>query len=199
MYRKAPPAPLSSPAKLHAIFEHKNTQRNKQTHPNHVETIKHGQWRPHEADWRGYIRYGLSDLVGRQSTQLTRPPPVVDTVQDKQKELLSSSTGHFSLVKTLQLADYITEMNGKYPPRPLGVRTAPLDASPATSSERFANSMSLVEQVSAESCPSSPRSDTASATRPTSPIFTLPWLSCRLACSLTSWMAASRDGARRAA
>ncbi|KAH8645650.1 CDP-diacylglycerol-serine O-phosphatidyltransferase [Xylariales sp. PMI_506] len=31
---------------------------------------------------------------------------------DKQKDLLSSTTGHFSLVRALHMADYITEMNG---------------------------------------------------------------------------------------
>ncbi|KAI2602938.1 CDP-diacylglycerol--serine O-phosphatidyltransferase [Hypoxylon fragiforme] len=31
---------------------------------------------------------------------------------NKQKDLLSSSTGHFSLLKALHMADYITELNG---------------------------------------------------------------------------------------
>jgi hypothetical protein len=32
---------------------------------------------------------------------------------DKQKVLLASTTGHFSLLKALHMADYITELNGK--------------------------------------------------------------------------------------
>jgi CDP-diacylglycerol--serine O-phosphatidyltransferase len=32
--------------------------------------------------------------------------------QDKQKMLLASDTGHFSLIKALHLADLITELNG---------------------------------------------------------------------------------------
>ncbi len=32
---------------------------------------------------------------------------------NKQKDLLSSTTGHFSLLKALHMADYITELNGK--------------------------------------------------------------------------------------
>jgi hypothetical protein len=31
---------------------------------------------------------------------------------DRQKDLLSSGDGHFSLVRALHMADYITEMNG---------------------------------------------------------------------------------------
>lgn len=33
--------------------------------------------------------------------------------EDKQKILLSSDTGHFSLIRAMHLADVITEMNGK--------------------------------------------------------------------------------------
>lgn len=38
---------------------------------------------------------------------------------DKQKDLLSSETGHFSLIRAMHLADLITELNGKqaFPPR----------------------------------------------------------------------------------
>jgi hypothetical protein len=36
---------------------------------------------------------------------------------DKQKTLLASDTGHFSLIKALHLADLITELNGKALPR----------------------------------------------------------------------------------
>ncbi|GBF66746.1 CDP-diacylglycerol--serine O-phosphatidyltransferase [Trichophyton mentagrophytes] len=42
-----------------------------------------------------------------------------DAGQDKQKILLSADTGHFSLIRALHLADFITELNGfcggKYP------------------------------------------------------------------------------------
>ena len=34
------------------------------------------------------------------------------TAEDKQKTLLSTDTGHFSLVRAMHLADLITEMNG---------------------------------------------------------------------------------------
>ncbi|KAF2466787.1 CDP-diacylglycerol--serine O-phosphatidyltransferase [Lindgomyces ingoldianus] len=39
-------------------------------------------------------------------------PPPVDLSQDKQARLLSSEAGHFSLVRALHLADFITELNG---------------------------------------------------------------------------------------
>ncbi|EZF10294.1 hypothetical protein H112_08484 [Trichophyton rubrum D6] len=35
-----------------------------------------------------------------------------DAGQDKQKILLSADTGHFSLIRALHLADFITELNG---------------------------------------------------------------------------------------
>lgn len=48
-----------------------------------------------------------------------RPRPVAnlsplpaEPSYNKQKDLLSSSTGHFSLLKALHMADYITAMNG---------------------------------------------------------------------------------------
>jgi CDP-diacylglycerol--serine O-phosphatidyltransferase len=37
------------------------------------------------------------------------------TAYDKQKDLLASTTGHFSLLKALHMADYITELNGMLP------------------------------------------------------------------------------------
>lgn len=40
------------------------------------------------------------------------------TAYDKQKDLLSSETGHFSLIRAMHLADLITEMNGtRHPSR----------------------------------------------------------------------------------
>lgn len=38
--------------------------------------------------------------------------PLATTAYDKQKDLLSSETGHFSLIRAMHLADLITEMNG---------------------------------------------------------------------------------------
>ncbi|KAJ5295901.1 CDP-alcohol phosphatidyltransferase [Penicillium antarcticum] len=40
-------------------------------------------------------------------------PPSGDGGQEKQKMLLSSEQGHFSMIKALHLADLVTEMNGK--------------------------------------------------------------------------------------
>ncbi|KAF2641287.1 CDP-diacylglycerol--serine O-phosphatidyltransferase [Massarina eburnea CBS 473.64] len=39
-------------------------------------------------------------------------PPPKDLTQDKQARLLSTEAGHFSLVRALHMADFITEMNG---------------------------------------------------------------------------------------
>ncbi|PLB50258.1 phosphatidylserine synthase [Aspergillus steynii IBT 23096] len=39
-------------------------------------------------------------------------PPASDGGQEKQKMLLSSETGHFSMIKALHLADLVTELNG---------------------------------------------------------------------------------------
>lgn len=39
-------------------------------------------------------------------------PPAKDVTQDKQARLLSQEAGHFSLVRALHLADFITELNG---------------------------------------------------------------------------------------
>jgi len=39
-------------------------------------------------------------------------PPAKDATQDKQARLLSQEAGHFSLVRALHLADFITELNG---------------------------------------------------------------------------------------
>ncbi|KAH7085360.1 hypothetical protein BKA63DRAFT_399912 [Paraphoma chrysanthemicola] len=39
-------------------------------------------------------------------------PPAKDITQDKQARLLSQEAGHFSLVRALHLADFITELNG---------------------------------------------------------------------------------------
>ena len=36
-------------------------------------------------------------------------PPIA---YNKQKDLLASTTGHFSLLRALHMADYITELNG---------------------------------------------------------------------------------------
>ncbi|KAI2863836.1 hypothetical protein CBS147343_1890 [Aspergillus niger] len=39
-------------------------------------------------------------------------PPAGDGGQEKQKMLLSSETGHFSMIRALHLADLVTELNG---------------------------------------------------------------------------------------
>ena len=44
------------------------------------------------------------------------------TAHDKQKVLLSSDAGHFSLIRALHLADLITELNGEQAPFPLSTR-----------------------------------------------------------------------------
>jgi hypothetical protein len=52
----------------------------------------------------------------------------VGPAHDKQKLLLSSDSGHFSLVRALHLADLITELNGECLPsqgRPRGMRAIP--------------------------------------------------------------------------
>ncbi|KAI0154088.1 hypothetical protein BJ166DRAFT_375359 [Pestalotiopsis sp. NC0098] len=45
--------------------------------------------------------------ISKQASEVASEPS-----HDRQKDLLSSSTGHFSLVRALHMADYITEMNG---------------------------------------------------------------------------------------
>lgn len=41
------------------------------------------------------------------------PPLTPAAVTDKQKVLLSTDAGHFSLIRALHLADLITELNGE--------------------------------------------------------------------------------------
>ncbi|MCJ1483412.1 CDP-diacylglycerol-serine O-phosphatidyltransferase [Schaereria dolodes] len=55
--------------------------------------------------------------------------------QEKQKMLLASDTGHFSLIKALHLADLITELNGTTDPIllfPLAIHPRPLHPSSQT-------------------------------------------------------------------
>lgn len=52
---------------------------------------------------------------------------------DKQKVLLSSATGHFSLIRALHLADLITELNGKSS----SSRTVPVSAMIRPHAEAF--------------------------------------------------------------
>jgi hypothetical protein len=57
-----------------------------------------------------------------------RPSPLY---YDKQKDLLSSDTGHFSLIRALHLADLITELNGevlKETGRPISACSTPRTA-----------------------------------------------------------------------
>ena len=44
----------------------------------------------------------------------TSQPADTPLVVDKQKLLLSTDAGHFSLVRALHLADLITELNGEH-------------------------------------------------------------------------------------
>ncbi|KAM5475856.1 CDP-diacylglycerol-serine O-phosphatidyltransferase [Microsporum audouinii] len=51
-----------------------------------------------------------SPAAGGNSPESSETPK--DAGQDKQKILLSADTGHFSLIRALHLADFITELNG---------------------------------------------------------------------------------------
>lgn len=58
-------------------------------------------------------------LLGRETKNKALTFPLATTAYDKQKDLLSSETGHFSLIRAMHLADLITEMNGtRRPNRP---------------------------------------------------------------------------------
>lgn len=71
-------------------------------------------------------------------------PPAID----KQKDLLSSDTGHFSLIKALHLADLITELNG--------IPTLPTPRPFFPGVEALLTGRAHNQQASAASCPSSP-------------------------------------------
>jgi len=64
-------------------------------------------------------------------------------VQDKQARLLAEENpGHFSLVRALHLADFITELNGKPNPTPTSAHhtrhgSGPLDVSVARSTTPY--------------------------------------------------------------
>lgn len=62
-------------------------------------------------------------LLGRETKNKALTFPLATTAYDKQKDLLSSETGHFSLIRAMHLADLITEMNGTR--RPKQAVTAP--------------------------------------------------------------------------
>lgn len=64
---------------------------------------------PRRLPWRYYhVPCPVANL-------LPSPP---EPTYNKQKDLLASPTGHFSLLKALHMADYITAMNGTAaPPR----------------------------------------------------------------------------------
>jgi hypothetical protein len=57
-------------------------------------------------------RAGATNAGGNKETAVEPQ----DGAQSKQAMLLSTDTGHFSLIKALHLADLITEMNGKHSP-----------------------------------------------------------------------------------
>jgi len=52
--------------------------------------------------------YGFLYFPGERSPLLT----LAVAAYEKQKDLLSSETGHFSLIRAMHLADLITELNG---------------------------------------------------------------------------------------
>ena len=61
--------------------------------------------------------------VEQKTWQLTHT-----AASDKQKILLSTDAGHFSLIRALHLADLITEMNGKRPRPPTRLSIDTLEA-----------------------------------------------------------------------
>ncbi|KAF2011699.1 CDP-diacylglycerol--serine O-phosphatidyltransferase [Aaosphaeria arxii CBS 175.79] len=54
----------------------------------------------------------MSRRNGAPSGPKDAAPPSKDLTQDKQARLLSAEAGHFSMVRALHLADFITELNG---------------------------------------------------------------------------------------
>ncbi|KAI1406296.1 CDP-diacylglycerol--serine O-phosphatidyltransferase [Hypoxylon fuscum] len=54
----------------------------------------------------------MSKRTGGASNGAAPKTSVSEEPYNKQKDLLSSTTGHFSLLKALHMADYITELNG---------------------------------------------------------------------------------------
>jgi hypothetical protein len=53
-----------------------------------------------------------------ETIQLTQ----ISTASDKQARLLSTEAGHFSLIRALHAADFITELNGTFTPCPIAYR-----------------------------------------------------------------------------
>lgn len=50
--------------------------------------------------------------MSKRANAGSKGSPASEPTHDKQKDLLAAPTGHFSLLKALHMADYITEMNG---------------------------------------------------------------------------------------
>lgn len=62
---------------------------------------------------RAVMSKRTSGTVANGAAAKESSPEISQTVpQDKQKQLLSAETGHFSLLRALHMADYITELNG---------------------------------------------------------------------------------------
>lgn len=56
----------------------------------------------------------MSKRTSSMATNGDAKKPEPSASYDKQKDLLSSETGHFSLIRAMHLADLITELNGTY-------------------------------------------------------------------------------------
>jgi CDP-diacylglycerol--serine O-phosphatidyltransferase len=57
-------------------------------------------------------------IAGAEPRERKARPANTPAASDKQKVLLSTDTGHFSLVRAMHLADLITELNGEQPSAP---------------------------------------------------------------------------------
>ncbi|PYH89933.1 Gar1-domain-containing protein [Aspergillus ellipticus CBS 707.79] len=61
--------------------------------------------------FNGSMSRRISTMPSNTSTN-SGVPPAGDGGQEKQKMLLSSETGHFSMIRAMHLADLVTELNG---------------------------------------------------------------------------------------
>jgi len=55
---------------------------------------------------------GKHELLEEKERKNSANENMLCLAEDKQKVLLSSDTGHFSLIRAMHLADVITELNG---------------------------------------------------------------------------------------
>lgn len=67
-----------------------------------------------------YVPVTISPLGRQAREKQSADPSPSTTAYDKQKDLLSSETGHFSLIRAMHLADLITELNGTSSPTVCG-------------------------------------------------------------------------------